>query len=256
MSGAAPTLSVVLPAFRAADLIARHVPPLRAHLDARKVAHEIVVADDGSDDGGETRRIAEQLGLGYVAHDRNRGKGAAVRLGMARARGRFRFYTDADVPYEFDTFDRFLYYLEKKEFHIVAGDRNLAGSSYFAEVGPLRRAASHAYSFVVGRFVAGGWFDTQCGMKGFRAAVAEDLFAVSRVDRFAIDVELLYVALQRNYDIKRLPVRLRCQEGSSVRVLRDGIVAVADLGRIGLHQALGHYAPRAALDLGLDDWKR
>ena len=108
------------------------------------------------------------------------------------------------------------------------------------------------YSFIVGRFVAGGWFDTQCGIKGFRDHVAEDLFSVARVDRFAFDVELFYIALKRNYDIKRLPVRLRCQEGSSVRVVRDGLAMVRDLAVIRTHQLAGHYRPTKPVVLTID----
>jgi len=116
----------------------------------------------------------------------------------------------------------------------------------------VRRLGSHIYSFIVGRFVAGGWFDTQCGMKGFSAEVAEDLFAVGRIRRFAFDVELFYIALKRNYDIKRLPVRLRCQEGSSVRVIREGIAMVRDLAVIRWHQLVGHYRRRTPVMPAID----
>lgn len=237
-------LSVVLPAFRDAERLAAHVPRLQAFLAERRIPYEIVVSDDGSSDGGLTREVAETLGCVYVASPRNRGKGAALRRGMQRARGRFRVFTDADVPYELEVLERALYYLDFKEFDMVAGDRTLDGSSYFHEVPRWRRIGSALCSFFVGRFVAGGWYDTQCGLKGFRAEAAEDLFGVSRIDRFAIDVELFYVALKRNYDIKRLPVRLRCQEGSSVRLLRDGAAMLRDVLRVCWNQWLGRYARR------------
>lgn len=235
-------LSVVLPAFRDAPRLAAHVPALQRYLRERSIRHEIVVCDDGSEDQGLTREVAEELDCVYVALPRNLGKGAALRLGMRAARGRFRLFTDADVPYEFEAIDQALYYLDFKEFHMVAGDRTLEASSYFHEVPTGRRLGSALCSFFVGRFVAGGWYDTQCGLKGFRAEVAEDLFGVSRIDRFAIDVELFYVALKRNYDIKRLPVQLRCQEGSSVRLVRDGLAMMRDVLRVRANQLLGRYA--------------
>jgi hypothetical protein len=68
---------------------------------------------------------------------------------------------------------------------------------------------------------------------------------VGRIDRFAVDVELFYVALKRNYDIKRLPVRLHCQEGSSVRLVRDGLAMMRDVLRIRWNQLRGRYARRA-----------
>ncbi len=252
-------LSVILPAFRDAERLARHVPVLQAHLAGLLPSYEIVICDDGSDDQGETRTVAEELGCYYVANPENQGKGAAIRRGMRIARGRYRVVTDADVPYELEALDRLLWYLDFKGFHMVAGDRNLSASRYFVEQPLWRRVGSALCSFVVGRFVASGWFDTQCGLKGFRADVAEDLFGVSRIDRFASDVEIIYIALKRNYDIKRIPVVLRCQEGSTVRLVRDGLAVVRDLARIRWYQFRGDYRPRRRVDdptdANLDGWK-
>lgn len=245
-------LSMILPAFKGADTLARHVPVLQQYLRHLGITWEIVVADDGSDDAGATEQVSRKLGCVYVANPVNQGKGAAVRRGMLAARGAFRIFTDCDVPYELTTIGRFLHYLDEKEYHVVAGDRTLSDSSYFTEVPLLRRVGSHVFATLVGRFVAGGWFDTQCGIKGFRGHVAEDLFSVARIDRFAFDVELFYIALKRNYDIKRLPVRLRVQEGSSVRVVRDGMTMLRDLGTIRIHQLIGHYTPVKPVILGVD----
>ena len=237
-------VSVVLPAYDDAPRLFAHVPRLQEHLDALDQPYEILICDDGSRDGGRTREVAELLGCCYVHHPRNLGKGAALRAGMRLARGRYRLFTDADIPYELDALDRALHYLDFKEFDMVAGDRHLEGSQYFHRVPLWRRIGSGLCSFFVGRFVVTGWYDTQCGLKGFRAEVADDLFGASRIDRFAIDVELFYIALKRNYDIKRLPVRLRCQEGSSVRLVRDGIDMLRDVLRIRWNQLLGRYARR------------
>ena len=83
-------------------------------------------------------------------------------------------------------------------------------------------------------------------MKGFRADVAEDLFGVARINGFAFDVELLYISLKRNYDIKRLPVVLRCQEGSSVSVLRHGFGMLIDLFIIKWNHIRKKYKKRNA----------
>jgi hypothetical protein len=50
------------------------------------------------------------------------------------------------------------------------------------------------------------------------------------------------VALQRGYRIKRLCVRLRCCEGSSVHLVRDGLALLRDVVRIRWNQCLGRYA--------------
>ena len=92
-------------------------------------------------------------------------------------------------------------------------------------------------------------YDTQCGIKGFRAEVAEDIFGVSRINRFAIDVELIYIAMKRNYDIKRLPVTLRHWGDSQLHIVRDGLAMFWDFTQIILNHYRGYYAPRSEINL-------
>ena len=239
-------LSVIVPAYKGADVLRNNVPGLIAYFNKNNLSFEIIIVDDGSDDNGATKTVAQELNCVFAANEKNSGKGAAVRKGMLLAKGDFRIFTDVDIPFEYDAFDRFLEYLDEKEFDVVVGDRTLKGSSYFTEIPWIRKVGSNIFSFIVGRFVAGGHFDTQCGMKGFRADVAEDLFGVARINGFAFDVELLYISLKRNYDIKRLPVVLRCQEGSSVSVLRHGFGMLIDLFIIKWNHIRKKYKKRNA----------
>ena len=234
-------LSVVIPSYKGSETLKNNVPGLIAYFNAKNLSFEIIIVDDGSGDDGKTKAIATELGCLYLENEQNMGKGAAVRKGMLSAIGDFRIFTDVDIPFEYEAFDNFIRYLDVKEFDVVIGDRTLPGSSYFTEISAGRKIGSGIFSFIVGRFVAGGHFDTQCGMKGFRAKVAEDLFSVAKVNGFAFDVELLYISLKRNYDIKRLPVRLRCQEGSTVSLLRHGTGMVLDLFKIKANQMVGKY---------------
>tara|TARA_Y100000590_G_scaffold405666_2_gene494203 strand:- start:127 stop:936 length:810 start_codon:yes stop_codon:yes gene_type:complete len=255
-------VSVVLPSYHGADVVKTQVPVLLEYLGTIGVDYEVIIVDDGSCDGGKTEQAAKILGCRYLENLVNQGKGSAVRRGMLAARGKFRIFTDIDIPFEISTIERMLYYLQAKSYHFVAGDRTLENSSYFVKVSRARRAMSHIYSNIVGRLVAGGWFDTQCGIKGFRDYVAEDLFSVGRIDRFAFDVELFYVALKRNYDIKRIPVELRCNEISSVNILRDGTTMVLDLPKILFNQLFNRYQPTESLQEAHNDsedimkWRR
>ena len=237
-----PLLSVVLPAYQAADVLAGSLPTLLEYLRSLDVSYEVIVVDDGSCDRGRTRAVAESFACRYYELPYNAGKGAAVRRGMLEAAGRYRIFTDADVPFELDVIRTILYYLDFQEFHVAAGDRTLPESRYASQVSLGRRIASSICSTTVGRFIATGWFDTQCGVKGFQDWVAQDVFGVARINRFAFDVELFYVSLKRNYDIKRIPVRLRSNETSSVRLVSDGFGFIRDLARIRWNQFRGRYA--------------
>lgn len=196
------------------------------------------------DDGGgdfPPNAFAGEPDVRLLRLERNRGKGAAVAAGMRQARGRVRVFTDADLPYDPDLIPVIAAYILDRGFHLVIGDRTLPASSYHLRVGWTRRILSAVFSAFVGTIVTGGFFDTQCGLKGIRGDVADILFDLVRIDGFAFDVELVYLALKYGADVKRLPVRLRRNDTSSVRVWRDSFVGAVDVLRIKHNQLRGHY---------------
>jgi dolichyl-phosphate beta-glucosyltransferase len=235
-------LSVIIPSYKGATILKRNVPILINYLNTKNILHEIIIVDDGTSDVGETEKTALELGCSFMANEKNSGKGASVRRGMLAAKGDYRIFTDVDIPFEPEAFERFLHYLEFKEFDLVVGDRTLADSSYFSEISSSRKFGSNLFSFIVGRFITSGFFDTQCGMKGFSAKVANDIFSKSRINRFAFDAELIYIALKRNYDIKRLPVKLRNNnETSTVNLLNDALPMLIDLLKIKVNHLRKRY---------------
>jgi len=244
-------VSVVLPCFHGAELARRSVDRLLKYLGATCASFEVVVVDDGGGDFDASWPEAGPLRL--IRLPANRGKGAAVRAGMLASRGRVRVFTDVDLPYDLELIAAAAHFIRDRGFHLAVGDRTLPGSSYALEVGWRRRLASAVFSQLVGTFLTGGFFDTQCGFKAFRADVAEALFGLARVDRFAFDVELLYLALLYRADIKRVPVQLRNNETSAVRLLRDSTRMLVDVGRIRLRAWRGAYrSPALAAIIAAD----
>ena len=231
---------MVLPSYRAAPLAIRSVDRLSAFLDATTMSWEVIVVDDGGGDFGPADLSSDPRAR-VLRLPQNRGKGAAVAQGMKAAVGEVRVFTDADLPYDLELIPAMVDYVRAKGFHVVIGDRTLPQSSYLAEIGFKRRLASTLFSAFVGTMVTGGFFDTQCGLKAVRGDVADELFAIRRVDRFAFDVELIYLALRHRLDIKRIPVQLRNNETSSVRLVRDSIRTFADIARIKYNQMRGRY---------------
>lgn len=206
-----------------------------------KLNAEVILVDDGSKDNGATKLVAKNFNCLFLSSAQNKGKGNAVRLGMRHASGDIRIFTDADIPFESDAILRIIDYIVNKEFDLVIGDRGLPNSHYFDRISSKRRFGSAAFTFFVGRFVTTGFSDTQCGLKGFSAKVADDLFRVGLLNGFTFDVELLYISLKRNFDIKKIPVSLRSQDGSSVSVLKHGFKMVMDLFRIKWNHFRGKY---------------
>jgi dolichyl-phosphate beta-glucosyltransferase len=234
-------LSIVIPSYKSSGPLENNLPLLINFLSKKEFSWEIIIVDDGSEDGGKTESVAKKFNCVFLKNPVNQGKGAALRNGMLHANGVFRIFTDADIPYETDVIDKFIRYLDFKEFDLVVGDRTLHESSYFEDISPLRNFGSRFFSSIVGKFITTGVYDTQCGIKGFRGSVADDLFSVSRIKGFTIDVELFYISFKRNYDVKRLPVRLRSQEGNTVNVIKHGLLMLYDIFVIIINYYKGRY---------------
>ncbi len=217
-----PDLSVILPCYRSAPLAVASVVRLDAFLRGTGLSSEIIVVDDGGGDFTE-QPWDPALGARLIRLPTNRGKGAAVASGMRAARGNVRVFTDVDLPYDLELLPVIVGYIRDYGFHVVIGDRTLPDSVYLADLSLQRRLASTIFSQFVGRLVTGGFFDTQCGLKGMRGDIADELFRLQRLERFSFDVELVYLALKHKLDIKRIPVQLRQNETSTVRLLRDAV---------------------------------
>lgn len=169
---------------------------------------------------------------------------------MARARGRARVYTDIDLAYDPLLIPVMAEYLLTDGFHLVVGDRRLPESLFESRASILRRSISSLSTLLIGTLVTGGFFDTQCGIKGVRGDVADLLFPMVKTNRFVFDVELVYLALRFNCSIKRLPVTPgSVTMGSTVRPILDSVRGFVDLVRIKRRAMTRRYESKPLQDL-------
>src|SRR3954464_7263145 len=94
----ATSVSVVIPCLNEADNIAECVRRARAVLDIAGLAGEVIVVDNGSDDGSAA--LARAAGATVIEEPR-RGYGQAYLAGFAAARGEHIVMIDADLTYDF-----------------------------------------------------------------------------------------------------------------------------------------------------------
>lgn len=241
-----PAVSLVIPAYDSARYLNDNVLRVRDFYAQAGIDGEIVVADDGSTDGtADSVMESDRIRVLRLPH---RGKGAAVRAGMAATSGEICGFTDADLPYGLDPLPLAMSYIRDRRYHAVIGDRTLPGSSY-ASTGLLRTAISEFASFSFRTLVTGGIYDTQCGFKIFRGDVGREVFRLSLIGGFAIDVEIIYLLLKYRLDVKRIPVRLEHNGPSSVRVVRDSAAAFRDIATIRWNWANGRYRAPLLVDL-------
>ena len=128
-------LSIIIPVFNEQETIGDILRQVRGvqlavetNLDSEiTLEKEIIVIDDGSDDG--TREILleeEKTGdLMLLFHERNRGKGAGVCTGIAHSTGDMVIIQDADLEYDPRDYPTLLRPILEKRVKVVYGSRFL-----------------------------------------------------------------------------------------------------------------------------------
>lgn len=235
-------LTVVIPAFGEADRIAESVERVRRELADHIQPHdlEIVVVDDGSDDG--TAAAARTSSADQVLElPANRGKGGAVTAGVMVANGRTIAFTDADLAYAPVQILRLIEAVEAG-WDVVVGNRHHHETTTVVAARRLRDAGGRVINAATRLVLVGGHADTQCGLKAFRSDVAQLLFEHTTIDGFAFDIELFYLAERYGLSLTEVPVDVENSDSSTVQVARDAVRLLVDLVRIRRNARQGRYS--------------
>jgi dolichyl-phosphate beta-glucosyltransferase len=165
--------------------------------------------------------------LKLLNNEKNIGKGATVKKGMLSALGRIIYFTDSDLSTPIEELDRFL--SEIKDSDIVIGSRAIERSNIMVHEPLYREILGRVFNLAVRLFCVPGFVDTQCGSKMFRSEAAGRIFPLTKISRFAFDVEALYLAYRFGYRIKELPVKWYHSPDTKVRPFLDGPKMLFDL---------------------------
>ena len=224
------SLTIVLPAFNEEARLGPALDELFGYLhrrgdharDGRPGAHElpanidVLVVNDGSTDGtaalvqARPELAAGELALLSVPHG---GKGSAVQAGMLAARGDLVVFADADMATPPDELAPLVQVLASAD--AVYGTRiQTDGSDMRKSQPPWRRALGRAFHALASLWVVGPVQDTQCGFKGFRRHVAQDVFARQRITSIVFDVEVIFLVRRRGYSWTVVPIQWADRRGS------------------------------------------
>ena len=245
---ASSLLSLILPAYDEARRLPASLARCADHFIARGIPAEIIVADDGSgDDTAEAvaRAVAAlPAGAPPVRYLRlpHRGKGGAVRAGAGAAAGDPIVFLDADLTIPVEIVDEFLRAIEAGA-DVAIASRYVPGS--VVDRPWWGRVIGDTYRLAVRAIVPTGVNDTQCGGKAYTAQAAAQLFPRQRLDGFAFDAELLFLARRAGYRVVEIPFALRQHRGTSIDFLSDAPRMIRDLLLIRWNALRGRYGAPA-----------
>ncbi|MDD5747682.1 MAG: glycosyltransferase family 2 protein [Actinomycetota bacterium] len=116
-------LSIIVPAYNERRTIQEILRRVRT-VDLGPIEKEIVVVDDGSDDGtSDILRLEEDSTTRVIYKRKNEGKGAAIRTALPQTTGELIIIQDADLEYDPEDYKTLLTPILKKKAEVVYGSR-------------------------------------------------------------------------------------------------------------------------------------
>jgi glycosyltransferase involved in cell wall biosynthesis len=196
-------VTILMPCLNEAETLGTCIRKARDYLDRSGIAGEILIADNGSDDGSID--IAEEAGA-RVVHVSQRGYGNALIAGIQSAQGAYVIMGDADDSYDFSNLDEFVRAL-RGGADLVMGNRFQGGIAPGA-MPPLHRYLGNPVLSKIGRlFFRSKIGDFHCGLRGFRRDRILALDLHSGGMEFAS--EMVVKATLKGLDVQEVPTTLR-----------------------------------------------
>ncbi len=215
-------LSVVIPVYNEVNNIAE----ILKRVQATSLPTEIIVVDDGSQDG--TRTILQQLdgqgNMRVILHERNQGKGAAVVTGMNAAQGDILLIQDADLEYDPRDYPTLLRPIQEGVAEVVYGSRFLGAPHRVAMFWHM--VANRLLTLMTNILYNTILTDMETGYKVFRREVIQGMKIRSK--RFNFEPEFTAKVLKRNYRIFEVPISFNPRDysqGKKIK-LKDAFEAV------------------------------
>lgn len=202
-----PDVSVVLPVYNEQGHLREEIDRIRATLEASQYSFEIIVIDDGSNDGsGE--RLQQVDGIRLIQFAQNRGSGSARRAGTNAARGRVVVWTDVDLSYPNDDIPRLIKEMDGSDQ--VVGARTSEQGTHKLLRGPAKWLIRRLAGYLMRTEIP----DLNSGLRAFRRDVAAQ-FLHQLPKGFSCVTTMTMSFLAHGYSVKYVPIEYRPRAGRS-----------------------------------------
>ena len=205
------TVSIIIPAYNEADIIADIVRRVRSlHPD-----FEVIVVNDGSSD--DTAAEAQKAGAEVYSHPYNIGNGAAIKSGIRVATGNILVFMDGDGQHNPEDIARLLEYFP--EFDMVVGARSISGQ---ASLG--RALGNQIYDWFASYVAKFSIKDLTSGFRAVKSSVARN-FLYLLPNTYSYPTTLTLGVLRSGMSMKYIPIKIRKRKSgkSNIKMVHDGV---------------------------------
>lgn len=157
-------LSIIMPCLNEAETLATCIEKAQWYLQEYHIKGEVLIADNGSDDGSQ--EIAIKMGATLV-NVKEKGYGSAIMGGILAAKGEFIIMADADDSYDFTKLNPFVEKL-RGGYDLVMGNRFKGGIKPDAMPFLHKYLGNPVLTWLGKLFFRSPCNDFHCGLRGFR----------------------------------------------------------------------------------------
>ena len=215
-------LSIVIPTYNEQLIIKSNISEIY-NFFSNKFDFEIIIVNDGSTDN--TSNIVKTIDLNnlkLINLDKNYGKGKAIKMGVKAAKGKYILLTDADLSAPINEYEK-LFNQFIQDVKIVIGSRSTKGAKIKYKQPLSRIFSGKIFNFIVTKYLGLNYKDTQCGFKLFEGKTIKDILKNCTINRFCIDVEILFIAKKLNIKVTEIGIKWSNFYPSSVKIFSDSL---------------------------------
>ena len=219
------SVSFIVPCYNAEKFIVQNISKLQKKIFSLKIRYEIILIDDGSNDGS-CKKIKDYIKknkfISLIENKRNQGKSFSVIKGIKKSKYDFIIMIDCDLPY-FNSLNKIVFHLKNKA-DLVMINRRLKDSKLKKEKLNLYQISRYILGAIIAFInkillnisVEGG--DTQAGLKGFKKnnVLMKNKF-ISK--KFFFDLELIHLFLKKKLKIVSIKTNYFIPKKSSIKIL-------------------------------------
>jgi glycosyltransferase involved in cell wall biosynthesis len=206
-------VSILIPAFREEEAIHDVVLAVHEVMSSRDESYQVVVIDDGSDDG--TAELARTAGAEVIQHAYNIGNGAAIKTGIRAARGSTLVMMDGDGQHDPVDIPPMLEMMDT--YHMVVGARTKdSDTDRHRDFG--NAIYNRLASYVCGRKIE----DLTSGFRVVKTDIARE-FLHLLPNTYSYPSTITLAVVRSGYQLAYHPIRVARRKGKSkLHLVRDG----------------------------------